>query len=484
MAARPHRPVHIRWPNDRYAQLFQVRKNPLPIPIPDIHDSPLFCAMVNGDWLSHVLGVLGVLGELDSWQGDDEQRDAAIQQVERLLADFAEGCAMLLLRQNPENPCQLEQSADGGDTWTLAFDYSLCVATSPQEGLLIDLLIKVNEDNLGDDYDGTPESIDPDLVYDDSANDRYRDLALCNSISLFIQLVIEVEIGNREDTLDWQDGVVAVGIHLLTAVGNALGFGAAYALFWAVYRVFAKGMIEYLKGVSTAVLSDENAIQDAKCCMFAAMLDQDPTELVFSAALDGCGFTPGSNSSELVLGIQPLLHDTDIYLSFIDSMADGLDLVKQGVVLDCTCATWSYLWLSGNGRPPYDDVIEGAYRAAEDDYYQNHVINEPPDTIRVEVVIEPPEPILATKVQWTGNIISSVIGTRMQYLDLLIAGSWWTADSSDEGTGSFTLTWNGEEVVDAVRIICRSASAGAPPRNVRVIGVTIEGQGYDPFEGM
>lgn len=33
-----------------------------------------------------------------------------------------------MLRQNPENPCQLQQSLDGGENWMLAFDYSLCGA--------------------------------------------------------------------------------------------------------------------------------------------------------------------------------------------------------------------------------------------------------------------------------------------------------------------------------------------------------------------
>jgi len=32
----------------------------------------------------------------------------------------------MILRQNPTNPCQLQQSQDGGDTWTLAYDYSIC----------------------------------------------------------------------------------------------------------------------------------------------------------------------------------------------------------------------------------------------------------------------------------------------------------------------------------------------------------------------
>jgi hypothetical protein len=35
-------------------------------------------------------------------------------------------CMSIQLRQNPLNSCQLQQSNDGGETWSLAFDYSLC----------------------------------------------------------------------------------------------------------------------------------------------------------------------------------------------------------------------------------------------------------------------------------------------------------------------------------------------------------------------
>lgn len=34
------------------------------------------------------------------------------------------------LRQNETNPCWLEQSIDGGETWELAFDYSRCISSS------------------------------------------------------------------------------------------------------------------------------------------------------------------------------------------------------------------------------------------------------------------------------------------------------------------------------------------------------------------
>lgn len=43
-----------------------------------------------------------------------------------------------ILRQNPSNPCQLQQSLDGGDTWTLAFDYSRCGLYLPPESGTVD----------------------------------------------------------------------------------------------------------------------------------------------------------------------------------------------------------------------------------------------------------------------------------------------------------------------------------------------------------
>lgn len=440
--------------------------------------------MVNGDWLSHVLGVLGVLGEMDSWQGDDAQRDAAIQQVERLLADFAEGCAMLLLRQNPENFCQLEQSIDGGDTWTLAFDYSLCDSVNPLEEMVIELEYKNWSDAINIQYDGTVESVEPDLLYDDTEDDRYRDMALCNTINIFVRAVVEIELERRNGVFDTGWGIFEILTDIVFRMALRGGISAQVFLLGAVVKLIAKVMWEFLRSVAIEVLLDETAILDVICCMYATMLNQTPSQAIYEASLDDCGYDPETNSEYLREAISKILTDKEVYLAFLGGMADGLDLAKLGVGLDCGCATWSYLWLSGNGRPPYDNVIEGVYRSGADDYYKDHVVNEPPSTIRVEVEITPPEPILSTKVQWTGNIISSVTGTRMQFLELKIAGSWWIADSTDEGTGAFTLTWQGDEIVEAVRMTCRSASAGAPPRNARVVGLTIEGEGYDPFEGM
>lgn len=53
----------------------------------------------------------------DTWLAAFNSHDISFQNCE---------APMMILRQNPDNACQLQQSQDGGDTWSLAFDYSLC----------------------------------------------------------------------------------------------------------------------------------------------------------------------------------------------------------------------------------------------------------------------------------------------------------------------------------------------------------------------
>lgn len=59
-----------------------------------------------------------------TWDEVQTWVDAAAKQ----LMDICEGNVTFQLRQNSVNRCLLEQSTDGGQTWTTAFDYSICLA--------------------------------------------------------------------------------------------------------------------------------------------------------------------------------------------------------------------------------------------------------------------------------------------------------------------------------------------------------------------
>lgn len=62
------------------------RRTPRPVPAVEVDAEPVFCLRVNGEWLSHLLGMMSVLAEVDAWAEADRER--GIQGIERLLASL------------------------------------------------------------------------------------------------------------------------------------------------------------------------------------------------------------------------------------------------------------------------------------------------------------------------------------------------------------------------------------------------------------
>lgn len=85
----------------------------------------------NTEYLIQFFTALGYFGKWNSWKrvGDNLEKDVADRwkvSIEKTHDAWANGgCEMFQLRQSDTNPCQLEQSLDGGETWALAFDYGL-----------------------------------------------------------------------------------------------------------------------------------------------------------------------------------------------------------------------------------------------------------------------------------------------------------------------------------------------------------------------
>lgn len=71
---------------------YAPRPKPTPIPEAAWNDAPLFCLRVNGDWLSHIMGVLTALDQPDTWLGTDEEIEAARQQVNEIMLAFMDVC--------------------------------------------------------------------------------------------------------------------------------------------------------------------------------------------------------------------------------------------------------------------------------------------------------------------------------------------------------------------------------------------------------
>src|ERR1044071_1606822 len=84
---------------------------------------------------SAFLGALSAMGKYFNWEMSGEPDDRRATEVAAHFRELFEeitvsNCASIQLQQNPVNPCQLMQSFDNGLTWSLAFDYGLCLPTS------------------------------------------------------------------------------------------------------------------------------------------------------------------------------------------------------------------------------------------------------------------------------------------------------------------------------------------------------------------
>lgn len=111
-----------------------TRLEPRFAPTVGIFDYPYACFKINRQWASHVLGALESLTQRDSWLGSAEQIDLAINSIELFSASLMTECEesdTCMLRQNPDNPCELQQSTDGGETWFTLFDFSQCAVPGP-----------------------------------------------------------------------------------------------------------------------------------------------------------------------------------------------------------------------------------------------------------------------------------------------------------------------------------------------------------------
>jgi len=104
------------------------RPVPLVLVDPDVDATAVVC--FNPEWMPYVLGSLQQLVQHTTWDTQDE--DELLQQIARaslLIAQFTTPCGgepMLQVRQSEESPCTLEQSVDGGETWTSFADMQLC----------------------------------------------------------------------------------------------------------------------------------------------------------------------------------------------------------------------------------------------------------------------------------------------------------------------------------------------------------------------
>lgn len=81
---------------DDYAQRknpkYDPRPEPTPIPEAAWNSTPLLCLSVNEEWASHIIGLLEVLDQSDTWVGTPEEIEAARENVRNIVAAIMTTC--------------------------------------------------------------------------------------------------------------------------------------------------------------------------------------------------------------------------------------------------------------------------------------------------------------------------------------------------------------------------------------------------------
>jgi hypothetical protein len=90
-----------------------------------IFDEPVRCYRINKKWAKFLTGIVLWLADMPIWANAQDEGYSAIEEFLRFLV--GEDCMAFELRQSPDDSCILQQSLDGGETWTDVFDFSLCL---------------------------------------------------------------------------------------------------------------------------------------------------------------------------------------------------------------------------------------------------------------------------------------------------------------------------------------------------------------------
>lgn len=485
----------VRWPPDMLISKFKPRTVPLVKPDAGIFDDPYGCARINFKWLSHVLGAVQVLLEDDAWEGDPDDIWEAQQEIEKFCNELGNPCGVLwegtLLRQNPDDFCQLEQSQDGGATWTLAFDYGLCQSFDSVAYYSNSAMFDLQLEAL---YDGTPGSIDgdaPDTLFaagsDDSGLDGYwREVALCTAVGAYVDSIVAGYL----ETLGSYGAVFNFASSLLGLFGP-LGGILAFSGYILKDLAFAYG---------SAPFQNDVAIANVKCALYNELLPLEINQDNLQQALnDIYPPPPSSHEGEISHTLRSTYraHSKEIYLKFLKLLAQGYRLAKADVLEPCDCQTWEKTFFGGEGDVDgiiasypvygeYDAVNDWAIGTVRDiaggtnylqvwiQVYSSYVMH----ITRVQADIEWNMPVIDTDGDDTYYVVVSEVPPPDEIIQEVHTGLHPAATDESMDTGEIDLETTGFYV----SVISRHNDASPGTSVARIKSLTISGKGLNPFE--
>lgn len=198
-------------------------------------------------------------------------------------------------------------------------------------------------EELDDDYDGTPGSIAPDVVYDGSPQDANRDAALCYSLFVLIDATLNAIASDKEQYREEYTMIAASIISL----GAALGiFTAGLSTLVGTVVGAAIPLIAqaYVTTISEDELRDEGAREDLLCLAYDNM-GQDPSRASFQAAFTGTGLGEAAEKQRLIM--YSVAQHLDTFFGWVRIMNEGVEISENGLLPNACvgcgdCGEWTH----------------------------------------------------------------------------------------------------------------------------------------------
>lgn len=279
----------------------------------------------------------------------------------------------IMLRQNPLDPCQLEQSLDDGETWELAFDYSLCIR--PHEQVLLEAALKTLNDPLD------PNTPDGSALWDSDDDDPaetapVRQEVLCYASQKTIDVILDAYIAAHDGNLTGATvgtfvmAVIAlfgaIALPIIVAICIALAFAAlaAYVLFTAT--------------LTTEMAADPDIRQKMACMLYSHLLGRPATLENFRSAFDNrdCLTADETTVATFLAAAWHSPFGPQVHQAFMGLLGAAFGAVNAGEELNADCSscggeTWCHEWSAADIAEQWV-IVQGTYLEAS-----NRIANGP-----------------------------------------------------------------------------------------------------------
>lgn len=406
---------------------YDPRFTPASAPLAGVFDPPTFSICVNAEWLSHLDGVIERLAWRDAWLGVPEDQQRAVDETVKLLGALAgaiscgEETSMFQLRQNPTNPCILEQSTDGGLSWSPAFDYSLCRSSS---GLDISLgLTIVNNDTTI--YNDNPAVFEPEL----SDADDFTNTAICYALEVVIRSALSGILSRLES--ENNQAIILQSVFSAIAVVGAftfgpIGAGIATAIGVSIGLIASSIMDELEESEVEEALNSNVAISELVCCAYETLFGFRPTPALFDDVLDGCTEL-GPVASNVAPALAEVFDYFDTFVQFLRVAGQAYTYAENGLLgnsCDNCGDEWCYQWLNGEGFSPAWTINEWNGGLAVYDPVNDRINGFKPDIanfgafVDIEIAVNAIVTYIDLDIQW-----SSTRNSPSDFVELSVNGA-------------------------------------------------------------